>query len=119
MNINVTFIIQIVNFWCAYFFLKKIFIRPMVSVVIQRKRAQKRLDDGLKKKEIFLKEKIELKGKALRDFQQYVKDRYKRPTAEYQKIPSEVTYIKDRDEIEKVVTVSKKLLIDRVPYVYR
>ena len=64
MRINATFFIQIINFWITYSFFKKLLLKPVVDLLNRRESARQNLFDGLKEKEIFLKQKVEEKTKA-------------------------------------------------------
>jgi hypothetical protein len=119
MRLNVTFIIQIGNFWITYFFLKKLLLNPLVTILKRREKTKQHIIDILKQKELFLKHKIEEKNKALLDFQLSLKKRYTLTPVEYLDIPLEFTYQKNKAEIDNLILTCKNILIEKVPHAHR
>ena len=119
MHINVTFLIQIVNFWATYFFLKKILLNPVVTVLLKRKNAHRRLSLEFKKKEDFLKQRVDEKSRLLRAFQRQLKERYQIIKLECPEIPSQIAYVKDQGEIDQVVSRGKDLLVRNILHACR
>ena len=114
MNINVTFCIQIVNFWITYAILKKWLLRPLVAVLHRRASVQQHLVESLKEKELFLKKKVEEKNRSFVDFQIYLKQRYHYEPAQYPDIPVEVVYKRNKADIDRLILLSKDLLVKKV-----
>ena len=119
MHINVTFCMQIINFWITYLFLKKYLLKPLVAVLHRRASARQHLAENLKEKELFLKHKIEEKNRALIDFQIYLKQQYHYVPAQYPEIPGEVVYKRNKADVDTFILLSKDLLVKKVPYAYR
>jgi hypothetical protein len=119
MRLNITFIIQICNFWITYFFLKKLLLKPLVMILNRREKTRQHIIDILKQKELFLKHKVEEKNKALLDFQLSLKKKYTLAPVEYLNIPLEFTYQKNKGEIDALILVCKNTLIEKVPHAYR
>ncbi len=55
MEINITLVVQIINFWITYFFLTRLLLKPMVVMLKVRDLARIKMDDALKEREFFLK----------------------------------------------------------------
>ena len=110
---------QIINFWIAYIFLKKILLKPLVAVLQRRAFARQHLLENLKEKELFLKQKIEEKNKALIEFQAYLKQRYLYVPAQCPEIPVEVVYKSNKTDVDKLILLSKDLLVKKVSYAHR
>lgn len=119
MRLNVTFIIQIMNFWVTYFFLKKILFKPFASMLKHRDKARLQILEILKQKESFLKLKTEEKNNMLLEFQHLLKKRYAPAPFEYPEIPLEIGYQKNQSDIENFILMSKDILIKKVPHAYR
>lgn len=115
MNINITFVVQIINFWITYFFLTRLLLKPMVVVLRNRGIAREKMKDALKEREFFLKERVEEKARALVEFRRYLKRNYTvQPVATSIDVP-EIEYHRDRAEIDAIMSSAKKYLKGKVP----
>ena len=119
MNLNATFIVQIINFWITYFFLKKLLLKPLVVALNRREKTRQQILDILKQKELLLKQKVEEKNKTLLDFQRSLKKKYAVIPFEYPEIPLEITYHRNKVDIDNLILISKDTLIKKAPYAYR
>lgn len=90
MQINCTVIIQAINFFITYLFLRKFFLRPTTKLVQQKETAKKIMAEKLKLKELHVKNLTIKKINDLEDFRQSIRQRYKKPEPMIPKIDSDV-----------------------------
>ena len=114
MQINCTFLIQIINFWATYFFLRKILLNPIIEVINRKKSAKDALNANLKQKEDFIHELISKKSHELADFAQQVQFKYKTPQITQAEINTDLIYVPDEKKIDELICSSKNLIIAKV-----
>lgn len=115
MKINITLVVQIINFWITYFFLTRLLFKPMVAMLKAREVAREKMKDALKEREFFLKERVEEKTRALVEFRRYLKRTYAVEAAAVPVNVPEVGYKKNQAEIDSITVTSKNYLIKKVP----
>lgn len=114
MQVNVTFLLQIINFCITYFFLEKILLRPLVSDLQKREESKNFLLAGIEKKEEQLVGLQEKKESDLIHFQQLLKSKYKAPYFVPKDMPFIINYERDENAIRHAVDEAKELLLKGV-----
>lgn len=114
MQINCTVFIQIINFWVTYFFLRKILLEPVMTVINKKKSAMDSLTSHLKEKEIDIDELVKKKNSALVDFREQVQFKYKKPEIKPLEIKTDLIYKSDKQQIAELINSSKNLIIEKV-----
>ena len=118
MHVNLTFLIQIINFWISYVFLHRFFLKPIVILINKKNQAKEFLINGLKQKELALVQLQEEKSKNVTTFRQYLKTTYVLTPPHLQVIPTIVMAKKNQAEITQLTEKIKGILIQRVPHVF-
>jgi F0F1-type ATP synthase membrane subunit b/b' len=118
MQINVTFIIQIINFWITYLVLHKILFKPVVQLLQNKETAKESLVEGIKTKEAGLLHLQEEKKKNLEDFRQYLKTKYAFQPQRQEEIPVLTIQETKREAIAKMVTQECDLIVQKAPHAY-
>lgn len=118
MQINATFIIQIVNFWIMYVVLHKIILKPSVKLIASKMAAKKTMIDALKDKELLLLRLQDEKKKHLSDFKTYMKTAYQLPTPQVHEIMERPACKPNPEELERLVKTTKDLLIEKAGHAY-
>lgn len=76
MYINLTFLIQIGNFFITYIFLKKYFLEPFTNNVQQKKQNKRNLQEAIYQKQDRIKRLVEEKKESMLAFQEFVIQKY-------------------------------------------
>jgi hypothetical protein len=118
MQINVTFIIQIINFWITYAILHKLLLKPVVRLVNNKEAGKAMLLNGLKEKEAALVRLQEDKKKNIDIFRNHLKTHYVFKQAQVLEIPASSVFNKKAEEIEALIATTKALLVEKVPHAY-
>lgn len=118
MQINATFLVQIVNFWISYAMLHKFFFKPFVRFIEKKSTAKRTLLENLKAKELSLAQLQEDKKRHLEDFRAHLKAQYQPPIPTLEKIPTPPTFIKDSAEIAAITKTATEILIEKAPHAY-
>lgn len=118
MQVNATTLIQILNFWITYFFLKKFFFKPIVRVLLQKDALRKALRDDLKYKETALFHLQEKKTRQTVDFKDQIKKNYQFEPFQPSDIPCSTAYHQTEEELNALTDATKELLIKKVPHAF-
>jgi len=118
MQINVTFLIQIANFWITYLFLHKLLFKPLVRTIAQKEAGKAMLLDGLKEKEGALVRLQEDKKQGLDEFKLYIRNKYEVKASELQTVPQEISYNIDYAALDDVIGQAQELLIKKARNVH-
>lgn len=118
MQVNATTLIQILNFWITYFFLKKFLFKPIVRVLLQKDALRKALRDDLKYKETALFHLQEKKARQIVDFKELIKKNYQFEPFQLSDIPCSNTCQKTEEDINALTDATKELLIKKVPHAF-
>lgn len=118
MQINITFVIQIINFWITYGVVHKLLLKPFVARIRAKEATKTTLEDGIKTKETTLSRLHEDKKKNQEEFQSYLKKHYIFTTPQLQAIPITSTFVKDQKEIDALQATIKTLIIQKVPHAF-
>lgn len=118
MQVNATTLIQILNFWITYFFLKNFFFKPIVRVLLQKDALRKALRDDLKYKETALYHLQEKKTRQTVDFKEQIKKNYQFQPFQPSDIPCSRAYQQTEEEINALTNATKELLIKKVPHAF-
>jgi hypothetical protein len=117
MRINITLILQIINFGVTYWFLNKFMFRPVVNFLQKRAEKEKNQVDRINRKERHLLELEEKKHEELVFFRFRMQERYSFAPVKTPELPTKLFYRVDRDEAGKLTEKIKKMLVKRVPHV--
>jgi|SRR5579862_4352164 len=118
MNINITFIIQIINFWVTYFMLHKLLFKPVFRHLHQKEFAKNLMLEKLKGKEKKLFVLQEKKSALLFDFRRHLQVAYSSPIIQQPAFVPDIFYKKNPEEIRVLIDESKTLLVKKVSDVY-
>jgi F-type H+-transporting ATPase subunit b len=117
MQFNITFFLQIINFYITYWFLNKFMFKPVISFIKKRKKEEINFNKDLEKKEQYL---IKLKNKKienLHEFKSEMKTKYKTKIVNEPIIPSKIEGNVDEKNAQEIITTATKILIEKVPNV--
>jgi len=118
MQINVTFIIQIINFWISYFILHKILFKPVVQLIQNKETAKDLLVEGIKAKETALLHLQDEKKQNLEDFRCYLKTKYTFEKPHFEEIPALIMLETKREDISKIITQECDLIVQKAHDAY-
>lgn len=118
MQINVTFIIQIVNFWISYAMLHKLLFKPFVGIINNKQAARQILIKGLKHKELALITLQDDKKKNLEDFRTHIKQQYDFTPLPLIELSQPFAFSCNQDEIDRLIETQKNLIIQKAPHAY-
>lgn len=114
MQINVTFLIQIINFWITYIFVSRLLLKPVYCLIQRKKIAKKYLLEKLKQKEQQLLVCQNKKKDNLVSFRNQVKASFKlKQPKEIEKVP-EIQYMQNKKTIKDLIEASKKIIVKKV-----
>ena len=115
MKINVTFILQIVNFWFFYCLLRRYFLWPFVSYIKKKELTKEKFLADLAHHELQIKELIHTKQVLLAQFKKNIKVKYftqqELSYVEHEEI--RITPLLDH-EVKSVEQSAKKLIAQSV-----
>jgi len=117
MDINATFLVQIINFFVIYKVLTVFFFKPIIASLEEKKAKKESLEKSIKEKEEVLVSLEKQKKEEIKVFQEHVKTEYPfiSPTETDKPVEMEVKIKKEADTKElknKVVD----LLVSKVPH---
>lgn len=118
MQINATFIVQLINFFITYHVLNFLVFKPIIASLHHKEKEEKKINDSIAHEEEILLSLEKEKSQAMRTFQTQTKEKYpyvslvEKEKEEEFKIPK--TEI-DQTALEKQVT---DFLIEKVPHEY-
>ena len=118
MQINLTVLIQIINFWVSYVFLHKFFLKPIVDLINKKILAKNFLIDGLRQKELTVAKLQEEKLINVDTFRQYLATTYVSAPPHLQEIPTVTLLEKNPEDIAQLTANIKSILIQKVPHVF-
>jgi hypothetical protein len=118
MQINVTFIIQIIHFIIVYLVLKRYFFKNIIFVLQEKEKTRQMLTSGLKDKEMSLGNLQEEKKKDLFDFRLKLKEKYLFAHEKPQEIPSGILYEQDEKRITHLLNTVEHLIIEKAPHAF-
>ena len=119
MQINITFVIQVVNFCVTYCFLEKILLKPLVALLQKRDALKAKALEDIGKKESDLTALQQQKDADLQAFKVHVNDKYKLQDVKREEIPLISGSDYDDERIHKMVKEGKKLLVERLAHAYK
>jgi hypothetical protein len=115
MNINITFVLQIANFWITYMFLKKLIFRPFLISIRKRDFARKMLLIKFKEKENQIIQKTKAKEQFIKDFRDKIKINYHIPVIKYSDLPQDLSVEKFNNENnESMMIEGKNFIVSKV-----
>ncbi len=117
MRINLTLLVQVINFSITYWFLNRFMFRPVIEFLNQKKTKEEKTKKRLEKKEQDLLCMEKKKHQDLGDFKVKMKKEYGIVPPKTAQVPSELHIEINKKEIEKLTDIAKKILVKRVPYV--
>lgn len=88
MQINITFLIQIANFWICYAIFHRFFLKPAVKQIHKKTVLEESLLQGLKEKEGILIHLQQDKKENLEVFRRYIKKQYPTPVPALKDAPA-------------------------------
>jgi hypothetical protein len=118
MQINATFLVQIVNFWISYAMLHKLLFKPFVHLIEKKRSARNRVSEGLKHKEHTLLGLQEEKKTNQETFRAYIKSTYVFLHPKPQEIQIIGSFEKNQQEIDHLIKITKEQIVQKVPHAY-
>ena len=117
MQLNATFIVQIVNFALSYVVLSKFLLRPFVQRIHQKQAARQALVNALKDKEAQLQQLGKDKQEHLKAFQSYVHTTYQPPMITLTQLPVFEEKPLDEHYVQDMIKKTSALVVKKVPHV--
>lgn len=117
MQFNITFFVQIFNFFITYWFLNKFMFKPVINFIKKREKKEKAFINNIKNEESLLLDLEKQKKLELYNFQQKVKSKYKLSPMGDPNIPTKIEIFIDTKEVESMTNLATKILVERVPNV--
>ena len=118
MQINVTFVIQMIHFIIVYMVLKRYFFKDIVSVLQEREKTKQKLTAGLKDKEASLSLSQEEKKKDVIIFRDMLREKYTFASETVYEIPTGVFYQKDEARLASIAERVEQLIIEKAPHAF-
>jgi hypothetical protein len=119
MQINSTFIFQIVNFGITYFFFSKYLLNPIAQLIQKREWVEKNLVDDIKNRKLQLDQFIKKKNNDLLFFQKNMAEHNPLLKIEIPEVFFEIQYQKNDTVIQKLISTGKTILVKKVSHAYR
>lgn len=117
MQLNVTCVIQMLNFIITYAILRGVLLRPFVHHIQKKAAAKLHLITKLREREGGLALLSSEKKDQLVAFQEYINKRYKRPTPPHFSGVAFTEKTLTTQELERLTQTTTQLLITKVPHV--
>jgi hypothetical protein len=118
MNINVTFVIQMIHFVIVYMVLKRFFFKGIVSVLQEREKTKQKLTAGLKDKETSLVSLQEEKKKDVVIFRDMLHEKYTFASETSHEIPTGAFYQKDEARLVSIAERVEQLIVEKAPHAF-
>jgi F0F1-type ATP synthase membrane subunit b/b' len=118
MQINATFLIQIVNFWISYAMLHKLLFKPFVQLIEKKQAAQTKMLNVIKSKEQTIVHLQDDKKKNLEEFRVHLKETYHFTQPQLQDVPATCAIEKEQEGIDSITAQMKQLLIQKAPHAF-
>jgi len=118
MQLNLTFVVQIINFWVSYAILKNFLFKPTVKFILAKEAARVSLLENLKQNEQIVAHMHETKKKNLEDFRSYIKTNYVIHEPRLQEIQATVEYTPDQEALDQIAVEAEALMITKAGHGY-
>lgn len=118
MQINATFLIQIINFWISYAMLHKLLFKPFVQLIEKKHAAQAKMLGLIKSKEHVLVVLQDDKKQNLEDFRAHLKATYQTLPPKLQPVPATDFFDVEQKTITDITTTVKEIIVQKAPYAY-
>ena len=117
MQFNITFFIQIINFYITYWFLNKFLFKPVINFIKKEKLKEQIVKIEIENKQKLLSNLEDKKRSELYNFQDKASKKYRvEPLIEI-KIPELSQIELNKSEVDNVTKIVKNILVERVPHV--
>jgi hypothetical protein len=116
--INVTFVVQIINFFLTCYFLHKLILRPTVDILDERENLKTALKKRIDFHEDLLEKFIVTKNKNLEAFQQQMKRYYAEQKISLFRQEDEMLCSYDEQKVSDIVNTSVKIIVKKVESAY-
>ena len=116
--INVTFVIQIINFFLTCYFLHKLILRPIVDILDERENLKIALKKRIDFHEDLLEKSIVTKNKNLEAFQQQMKRYYAEQKTPFFCQEDGMLYSYDEQKVSDIINTSVKIIVKKVKSAY-
>ncbi len=117
MYVNITLLIQIINFSITYHLLNKLIFSPIIISLKKKKTVEDNFINSLKKEEHLLLSKEKRLHQDLIDFQRKIQKKYVPLTKKSIEVQFDITYERDEKEVKNLTKKIKDLLVKEVPRV--
>ncbi len=117
MNINVTFVFQVLNFLFSYWFLNRFLFIPVIRHIEERKSGDRHLFSLIEKKEKYLLKLEEEKYQRLIKFKETINKGFQLKRRKIANIPECYHFKLDDKSVEKSISKMSKILVKKVPHV--
>ena len=119
MEINLTFCVQVINFFLFYQGISYFFLKPFVKVIQAKMASRERMLADFANKEAQLKMLVHARTDLALQFKQMLQERYALPTAAVISMPDELPLKRLSDEQQQVMTSQLvKNLVTRIKNAY-
>lgn len=117
MQFNITFFLQIFNFAITYWFLNRFMFKPVMFFIKKRDQEESMIKKNIKNKEKYLLKLERDKKEELIEFKVQMDQKYFVPNISEPDDFIEVSCHIDKQNVEKMIKVAEKILVERVPNV--
>jgi len=117
MRLNLTFVIQIINFIISYWFLNKFMFKPVLAFLKKREDKEQKIEKDIEKKKSSLLDLEHEKQEELIVFKNKMKTKYKIVLFSQPEIEAQVPCKVDEQTAKKLIDIAKDMLVKKVPHV--
>jgi hypothetical protein len=114
MQINITFVIQIINFIITYFFLGKMIFKPISETIHDREKIKEDLQNNVKEQENILKKFIDKKETRFKELQKNVYQYYDTKKIADLDENDNLKYFHDEYTIKSTIKEGKEIIVKKV-----
>jgi hypothetical protein len=118
MQLNVTFVIQIINFGVFYAVLNAFCFKPLVARISRKEEARQTLLEGLKEKEQLLVRLQAQKKKDLEDFRARITKNYQPVSSQLLEVPGSIVYPSDEQASKELIDQTTQMLVKEVEHAW-
>ena len=117
MRLNLTFVLQLINFAISYWFLNKFMFKPVLAFLKKRDEKERRLQKDIEKKENNLLDLEHIKQEELVEFKEKVKTKYRIIPFIQPEVATQIPCKVDKKTAKKLIDIAKDILVQKVPHV--
>lgn len=117
MKINLTFVLQLINFFVTYYMLHALLLRPLLAVIRKERSHEHGLREKLRQTLSRVRARKREQKEALVDFQESFEAKFTLEPLSTPSIDANIGYTKDQQQISQQIDRVKTLIVSRLPHV--